>query len=286
MKVCDIVTEKILAMLESGVAPWARPWKMNAQPMRYIGKPYRGINQLLLSLADYKNSIWLSFNAAKKLGGYVNAGEKGRIAVFYKFPTAEESIAGKRPYMRYYTIFNIEQCADVPLPKWYTRPTENIFSPIDTAAALVRGMPNAPMINHSGSSAHYSPIKDSVNMPAAESFISAESYYATLFHELAHSTGHDSRIGRTLIGNMSSESYGKEELIAELASAILCNESRIDSGSVTSTSASYLDSWIKVLRGDSSLIVAAASAAQRAADFILDAKPESESESESESIAA
>ncbi len=289
MKVSEIVTEKILKMLEAGVAPWARPWQANGIHMRYSGKPYRGINQLLLSLTTHETPIWITYRAAAALGGNVKRGEKGMPCVYWNFPTAEESAAGKRAYPRYSTIFNIGQCENVPTPKWYTRATVNIFSPIETAAAIVRGMPNCPKINHGGDSAYYRPSNDSVNMPSAESFYKPESYYATLFHELAHSTASDKRIGRPITADsMRAESYGKEELIAELCSAILCNESRIDSGSVTAASASYLACWIKTLRGDSSLIMAASSAAQRAADFILDHKPEleSESEAESESVAA
>ena len=286
MKVADIVTEKILKMLESGVAPWLQPWTANNVQMRYIGKPYRGINQLLLAFTGHATPIWITYRAAQDLGANVRRGEKGMPCVYYKFPNEAEREAGRKPYMRYSTIFNFEQCENLPLPKWYTRSVVNIFTPIETAAAIVRGMPNAPMINHGGDSACYSPTLDSVRMPIQESFINPESYYSTLFHELAHATGHDSRLSRNLKSeSMRSESYGKEELIAELCAAILCNESRIDSSSRLAASASYLASWCKTLKSDSSLIIAAAGAAQRAADFILDAKPESESESESESEA-
>lgn len=283
MNIAEIVTEKILAMLESGVAPWRKPWSANNIQYRFTGQAYRGINQLLLALNPHPLPIWLTYRAAQQLGGNVKRGEKGQIIVYYNFPTAEESAAGRKPFLRYSTVFNICQCENVETPSWYKPAAQIVVDAIAAAESIVADYKTAPIVNHGGSQASYNATRDSVSMPIPESFLSMHAYYATLFHEFAHSTGHESRLKRDLKGNMAAESYGKEELIAELTSAILCNASAIDSSAIVEQSAAYLSSWCKALRGDKNLILGAASAAQRAADFILNRVAESESESTTES---
>lgn len=285
MKVAEIVTERIVKMLEAGTAPWAKPWSANCQPMRYSGQPYRGINAVLLQSDKYASTIWLTGkmiadNGGQKIENEVAAG----IAVFYNYPTKAQRDAGKRPFMRYYSVYNYEQTEGVPLPEWYTVPKQ--FTPTESAARIIANMPNAPEISHGGDRAYYRPSSDSVQLPTPESFTTPTDYYSVAFHELAHSTGHKSRIDRELDTNFGKEPYSKEELIAELAASMLCAEIGINSDTSERQSAAYLKGWITKLKGDTSLIAAAASAAQRAADYIAglsqaEAQPEAEAQAES-----
>ena len=286
MKVADIVTERIVTMLEEGTAPWAKPWSANCQPMRYSGQPYRGINSVLLQSDKYASTIWLTGRMIVDNGGQKKDGEvAGGIAVFYNYPTKAQRDAGKRPFMRYYSVYNYDQTEGVPLPEWYSAPRE--FTPIESAAAIIANMPQLPDITHGGDRAYYRPSNDSVQLPTPESFTEPTDYYSVAFHELAHSTGHDSRLARGYSANFGSEPYSKEELIAELAASMLCAEIGINSDTSERRSAAYLKGWINALKGDSSLIASAASAAQRAADFIAgQGKAEPEAEPEAESAAA
>jgi len=280
--VYQIVTEQILAQLEAGVAPWRQPWKGSSLPCNMVSlRPYRGINALLLGLAPFTSPYYLTFKQIQDLGGNVKKGSKSQIVVFWKFfdekeaeeneQTAKEN-KGRRPaLLRYYRVFNYEQTEGLEnhLPG---QNNQIDFQPIDEAARLIENMPKRPNITHDEQRAFYSPRKDTVNLPVAESFDSPEDFYATAFHELTHSTGHESRLNRPSVANteklspFGSPDYSKEELIAELGSAFLC--AFVGINNTLETSAAYLQGWLDVLKEDSRMIVTAASAAQKAADFI------------------
>ena len=141
--------------------------------------------------------------------------------------------------------------------------------------SMVAGMPTAPEILHDADGAYYRPAEDRVHMPPQTRFESPEEYYSTLFHELTHSTGHVSRLDREGIQDVApfgSSTYSREELIAEMGAAFLCGHCRIEQATLDN-SAAYLQGWLKKLRGDARLIVTAAAAAQKAADYILDETP-------------
>ena len=166
--------------------------------------------------------------------------------------------------LRYYTVFNVEQCEGIASP--IAAPAVNA---IEECERIVRQMPNPPAMQQDGR-AWYRPSNDTVGMPSRNAFNSAEEYYSTLFHELTHSTGHTSRIGREGIEKLNtfgSESYSKEELIAEMGAAMLCGVAGIERKTL-SNSAAYLQSWIDVLKSDARMVVSAASQAQKAADYI------------------
>jgi antirestriction protein ArdC len=233
-------------------------------------KPYRGINVFLLALQGYGSQFWLTFNQAKQLGGNVRKGEHGTKIVFWKFDTYEKEAEGgeieerKFAFLRYFTVFNLEQTeglkALLELPPAF---------PIESAESLVSGMPNPPAFEQD-SRASYIPSLDVVTMPSRKAFASQEEYYSTLFHELTHSTGHAKRLEREgfdVPQQFGSESYSKEELIAEMGSAMLCGVAGIEQ-STLANSAAYLKTWIARLRADSKLVISAASAAQKAADYI------------------
>jgi len=284
--VYQIVTDKIIAMLEKGTIPWRKPWSCvggrPAMPMNLVSKrPYRGINVWMLASAGYQSPFWVSYKQAEKLGGSVRKGEQSTLAVFWKRGEIEDKETGemkKTFLLRYYRVFNVEQCEGlgkhlpkVEKPKGKTKK----FNPIAEADKIVEGMPKRPEIRHQGDSASYSPLFDIVKMPIRETFENEPKYYTTLFHELTHSTGHASREGRFAgcqedAKQFGSETYAKEELVAEMGAAFLCAVSGIEN--TADHSAAYIKGWLKALKDDRKMVVHAAAAAHRAADFILDVK--------------
>jgi antirestriction protein ArdC len=288
MDVYAIVTKKIINLLEQGVVPWRRPWSGTGLPRNLVSKkPYRGINHFLLSASRFVSPFWLTTRQANELGGHVCKGEESTLVVFWKVSDAKqraEDLAAeeteentrRRFLLRYYRVFNVEQCK-LPqsvldkLPKMETRE----HSPISACAEIVGCMPNAPEIQHAGSKAFYSAATDRVTLPSAELFISAEEYYATGFHELIHSTGHPKRLARESILEATpfgSATYSVEELVAEMGAAYLCAESGT-SPAVIENQAAYISGWLKKLRDDRKLVVHAAAQAQRAADYVLGKVP-------------
>jgi len=268
--VYDIVTERILTVLETGVVPWRKPWRTLPPANLLSKKHYRGINYFLLSLAGYGSQYWLTYRQAAALGGNVRKGEHGSKIVFWKLEKCETETADgeteerQSAFLRYYTVFNLEQTeglkALLALPP---------ARPIESAEAIVAGMPNPPAFEQDFRAA-YVPSIDTVTMPSRTAFDSQAEYYSTLFHELTHSTGHAKRLAREGFDKpqmFGSESYSREELVAEMGSAMLCGVAGIEQAT-TANSAAYLKTWIARLKSDSKLIVSAASAAQKAADYI------------------
>jgi len=292
--VYSIVTERMIALLEAGTAPWRKTWHGGDSPRNLISKkPYRGINTLLLGSISFASPYWLTFNQVQQLGGRVKKGAKSELVIFWKVfnsqketddESSDERTSRRRPPMlRYYRVFNVEQTEGLekhlPPP-----PEERSFTPIETAARIIEAMPQRPLIRHDESSAYYAPARDYVNLPRPETFDTPENYYAVAFHELTHSTGHESRLNRAGVAGsrlaaFGSVDYSREELVAEMGSAFLCAEAGIES--TLDNSAAYLKGWLGALRGDARLIVTAASAAQRAADFILGRNSQECAESES-----
>ena len=268
--VYSIVTEQILKQLESGVAPWHRPWTTQMPKNLVSGRGYRGINVFLLASNGYGSPYWLTYKQATERGGHVRKGEHGARVVFWKIGTREtqepdgDTIERKSILLRYYTVFNVEQCEGITAPD-----STRTVNPIEECERIVQAMPNPPAMEQDGR-AWYRPSTDTVGMPSRNAFNSSEEYYTTLFHELTHSTGHAKRVGRDGIEKLNtfgSESYSKEELIAEMGAAMLCGVAGIERRTL-SNSAAYLKSWIDVLKSDARMVVSAASQAQKAADFI------------------
>jgi len=268
--VYEIITSQILAELEKGVVPWRKPWRTLPPANLVSKKPYRGINTFLLALAGYGSQYWLTYRQAQALGGNVRRGERGAKIVFWKFNEYETETADGETenrtsaFLRYYTVFNLEQTeglkALLALPP---------ARPIESAEAIIAGMPNPPAYQQ-GFLACYSPSNDTVTMPSPNAFSSRAEYYSTKFHELTHATGHAKRLGREGFDKpqeFGSESHSREELVAEMGSAMLCGVAGIEQNTLAN-SAAYLKSWITRLKSDSRLVISAASAAQKAADYI------------------
>jgi antirestriction protein ArdC len=274
------VTEQIVAILEKGVVPWRSPILSRGpegllQNLESL-KPYRGVNVFMLAFTawakGFSSSYWLTFNQAKAHGGSVKKGEKSSMVVFWKQieTTDEESGTAKTiPMLRYYSVFNVDQCDGIAAPDSVAEAFID-FKPVDAAEALAKGYADGPTVEHGGTKAFYKPGTDTVKLPEPEKFVSSEEYYSTLFHELAHSTGHGSRLKRHMDKQpqpFGSAEYGKEELVAEMASAFLCGYAGIKPA-VIENQAAYVQGWLKTLKQDKRLIVTAAGAAQKAADWI------------------
>ena len=228
----------------------------------------------LLATQGYGSPHWLTFNQAKQLGAHVRKGEKATLVSFWKFSEySRQNEAGETEnktsvLLRYYRIFNIEQCEGLRALHGDDHKPAN---PIVECESIANHMPNPPQFEQH-SQAFYRPSADVVGMPSRNCFESPEAYYSTLFHELTHSTGHKSRLNRfeehATDHQFGSESYSKEELVAEMGAAMLAGMAGI-SHATLSNSAAYLQTWIHKLKSDSRLIISAASHAQKAADYIL-----------------
>jgi antirestriction protein ArdC len=247
-------------------------------------KAYRGINPwLLMATAEekgYRSPYWLTYKQTKERGGYVRAGEQGTLVVFWRHIQVTDKDGEKTiPFLRYSNVYNLEQTENVRLPKSLIPSEDEVvadkpvdYNPIEACEKIVAGYKTCPKVNHGFNRAFYSPVPDSISMPDQDQFNSMENYYATLFHEMAHSTGHESRLHRTnFISFFGSHEYGKEELVAEMTAAFLCAHAGIEN-SVIEVNASYVAAWKEKIQGDSRMVVMAAAAAQKAADYILDIK--------------
>lgn len=274
------VTDRIVAALDRGTVPWRRPWRSRGLRNAVSGRPYRGINLLLLGLTALERGFddprWLTYRQANAKGGHVRRGEQGTQVVLWKWIDRADSDTGESeqryPLLRIFTVFNVVQCEELALPQ----EAHAELDPLAAAEAIVANYADGPPMLHDADSAYYIPSRDEVHLPPPESFREAHGYYATLFHELSHSTGHPRRLNREgyqSAARFGSEIYSREELVAEFAAAFLGSEAGIDPSGLEQ-SAAYIASWLHALRDDRRLAVIAAAQAQHAADHILGRNPE------------
>jgi antirestriction protein ArdC len=274
------ITDQIVAALDRGVVPWRNPIIGHGggdYPKNLTsGKAYRGVNVFLLAVKafahGYTSNYWLTFKQAQEKGGSVRKGEKATMIVFWKqhrVMDAKTQEPKTIPLLRYYNVFNVAQCDGIQPPDAVTvQPID--FKPLVSAEQIVKGYADRPAIEHAGSRAFYRPSADTVTIPEPTRFTSGEEFYSVLFHELAHSTGHSKRLDRKLDTDMpmfGSQIYGREELVAEMASAFICGHAGIKPA-VIDNQASYIGGWLKTIRSDKRLVIVAAGAGQRAANWI------------------
>lgn len=275
------VTDKIIARLEQGARPWAQPWASGsggiARPLRANGQPYRGINVLMLwaeaESKGYASPYWLTFRQALQLGAHVRKGEHGSMVVYAdRFKKTEsnaqgEDVEAEIPYLKVYTVFNAEQVEGLPArfrtPSMSAQPAAQR---IEAAEAFV--VATGADITHQGDAAYYAPGADRIVLPALAAFRDAESYYATLLHELTHWTKHERRLARAFgAARFGDSGYAREELVAEIGAAFLCADLGITL-EPRADHADYLGHWLNVLKEDKRAIFHAAADAQRAADYL------------------
>jgi antirestriction protein ArdC len=270
------VTSRILAELESGAAPWVKPWSatpgQNVPANAVSNRPYSGCNVILLWLARGKGwptPRFLTFKQAAEAGGSVRKGEHGTRVYFVKqlriAGEGEEDAERLVPMMREYTVFNVAQCEGLPAAIVNGKPqrVRNPDTRDDLADAFLAAT-NA-VIREGQGEAYYAPGADFISMPSFAAFKGADHFYNVGFHELTHWTGHKSRLARDLSGRFGKAQYAAEELIAELGAAFLAAEFGFD-GDVRH--AGYIATWITLLRSDKRAVFTAASKAQAAADYL------------------
>lgn len=298
MNTFDVITDRITAMLEQGVVPWRKSWSDGSgdAPMNgATARAYRGVNVFVLwaerFMKNYSAPVWFTFKQANEAGGKIIKGSHG-VPVVYRGelkvdrddvdvnPESGEPAQKTIAFLRYSTVFNIDQIefeSDDKRAAIIERlkiRTPDYSARIERAEMIVKNMPNCPTIaERDQSRACYSPALDLVVMPLRQQFVSMDMFYHSLFHEIGHSTAHESRLNR-MKNWMSAETsegcdpYGYEELVAEMTAAFVGAEAGL-SETVLNDSASYIDGWIKAIKKDRRILVFAAGAAQKAADYIL-----------------
>jgi antirestriction protein ArdC len=272
------VTDRIIAQLEAGTVAWRKPWRnIDGQVPRNLvsGKPYRGINLLLLSMTPYTSPYWVTYKQAQAKGGNVRRGEKSTLIVFWKMFQVDDETAknGKRtiPMLRHYNVFNVQQCDGLTVPDAADEALPD-FDPIAECEAIWNGYNDRPRLMPDTKGAAYAPALDVLMMPDRRAFDTPEAYYLTLFHEATHSTGHKSRLARfednAAEMRFGSEPYAKEELIAEMGSAMLGTIAGLSADEYLPRSAAYIANWLTALRNDPKMVIQAAGKAQRAVEHI------------------
>jgi antirestriction protein ArdC len=279
----DAVTTRIIGELEAGRMPWVQPWGQAggtgpALPRNALtARRYSGVNILILWGAviehGYPSQSWLTFKQALNAGGSVRKGERGTTVVYADrfVPEAEKTRAVESggdakaiSFLKRFTVFNVAQCEGLrsglaadpaPLPEREIVPlAESVI-----AASSVD-------FRIGGDRAFYVPSHDFVQVPPQPAFFDQVNYYRTCLHELTHATGHAARLDRKLTGGFGSREYAREEMIAEMGSAFLCASLGIVP---TVRHADYIAAWLDVLREDNRAIFRAASAATKAADWLI-----------------
>ena len=277
----DVITAAIIERLEAGVRPWVRPWACRGGPLRTTGQPYRGINHLYLGLlADlrgYASPYWLTFSQAQADGGQVRRGERGSIAVFYTSyqKTGDPRVDREAPpetrrVLKSYWVFSADQCDGLP-GKYFPAPLE----PASPEAADARSSDIGAffdaipaIVEHGGDHAYYDISTDRIRLPQPGQFVSEDYYFTTRAHETLHWSGAAHRLDRDFQSRFGKEARAAEELVACIGQAKLGAELGLPDGHLDDH-ASYVASWLKVLRGDSRAIMTAAARADEACDYLL-----------------
>jgi antirestriction protein ArdC len=268
-KAYQAVLDRLADLVRAGAMPWRARWSRIGPPYNFVtGRLYRGINVLVLGSASYGQPGWLTYKQALDIGGHVRKGETGTPVLFYQQVIRQDEDGQPRmiSFARSWTVFNVEQCEGIEVP---TR-----TRPLPSAEAIVTNMPDAPDIHHGGNRAYYAPYEDYVQMPPRSAFVTSGDYYATLFHELVHSTGHESRLKRLSRTRMITRwDYAFEELIAEIGAALLCAQCGLDNDGILRNNAGYLNVYLNNF-DDLTPMFRAAVDAQAAADYILNTQPD------------
>ena len=277
MTIYQDVTNRILKQLESGKIPWRKTWTCGLPKSLTTGQEYRGVNILVLGSTEYTSHYWVTYLQATKLGGHVRKREKATPVIYWKWRTPEElaklaektgkeNLAPCVPFVS--AVFNLEQTAGITAPTDDLKP--NPERRLEAAELLLEVMPDKPEIVHTiTSQPAYAPGSDRITMPHLSQFVSGDQYYATLFHETCHASGHPKRLNRFAETDGDKlEKYSFEELVAEFGAAFLCAFTGIKNPDTEALQAGYIQGWAAVFQQDNRILLRAASAAQHAADYI------------------
>jgi len=289
------VSKRIINGLKTKGLKWFRPWEGGGcTPINNTtGKIYQGYNYFILSITTsekgYTHNEWTTYKQAQAKGGTVKKGEKGTEIVFWNisfvdkdgnFYRTKSDVLAKGLSMndvkkifspRLWNVFNIAQCDGIEAKRKPIKTDE--FSPIEEAEKVYNEKYDAekkPSLGHGGESAFYAPSRHHVQMPEKNTFISSDDYYKTLFHELVHSTGHESMLNRLhKVSAFGSEDYSKEELVAEIGSEFLVGITGLSPKDNEDNSQAYINGWIKKLGDNPKMALSACNQAMKAVDLIL-----------------
>jgi antirestriction protein ArdC len=277
MNIYTTITERILSQLDAGTIPWRKTWTTGLPKSLGTGREYRGVNILVLGASAHTSRYWVTYREALRLGGHVRKGEQAQPVIYWNWrtqkeleelrrTTGKERLAPCVPFVS--AVFNLDQVEGV------TRPEDDVpahpHRRLEVAERMLDLMPNPPPIVHTVTAEpSYSPRLDLVTLPHLSQFESADSFYATLYHEMVHAVGHPKRLNRfSEAEGERIEQYSMEELVAEFGAAFLCAFAGLSNPVNEALQAAYIQGWAQALRKDAHLLVRAASAAQRAADYI------------------
>lgn len=281
--VYEVVTKRITDIMDQGSIPWVKPWVggtgLGDSKNLISMKSYRGINAFLTM--GFETPYFCTYKQAQQIGAKVKTGEKGIPIVYWGVigKDEEDEDSRSRMFCKYYTVFNASQL-DGLSPRlqeliFNTKPEAKTEIEISQEAELLIAKQGADLRHTSKPRAYYSPTLDYINLPNKDMFTASAEYYSTAFHELAHWTGHSSRLNRkelTESAYFGSHNYSQEELTAELTAAFVCAKLGVSTESSERNSAAYLQGWLRKLKNDPKLFVNAAQRAQKASDFILGIK--------------
>ncbi len=289
------VTNKIIAMIDKGVAPWRKTWSTYGLARNYVsGRLYTGINYILMNNTGHPIPYFATFNQIKELGGTIKKGTEASKVIYFKMyykdsddKTLTPEVAKGRyqkgedikvlRFIRFYNVFNIVDIEGIEIDLGRFQEVKlSDNEKLTRCEEIIMNMSNPPDLRQIDTNrAFYSPAEDFINMPSIRQFETSEHYYATYFHELIHATGHASRLARAEVMDFSgfgTTPYSKEELVAEMGASFLCSHSQIDYDSIVENNASYLAGWLKVLKEDPKFIFKVSAEAQKAVEYILDFK--------------
>lgn len=276
------VTDGILDLLAKGTAPWRKGWDASLGLPRSLStkRAYRGSNVFYLSVVGmvkgYSSPWWGTYKQVLALGGQIRKGEKASPAIFWTFLDKKDTDAAgnetkkKIPLLRSFAVFNADQ-AD-----WSgEKPAAPTAQPLELGADMDAALTDivgriGVKVQHGGSRACYSPTTDTVSMPHRDTFKGPAEYMATFLHELVHATGNKARLNRDEINTFhffGDENYSREELTAEIGSAMAC--AMLGVSADLGNSAAYVAGWSKALKDDPKAVILAAGRAQKAVDLLL-----------------
>lgn len=276
MNVYEMVTERIIEQLESGIIPWQKPWtgSKNGAYNRVSMKPYSILNQMILQ----HSGEYATFKQWTETGGHIRKGARSEIVTFWKMQLVEEEeedgtkVKKQIPLLRYYNVFHISQVDGVE-PKEKIELQEH--EPIEEAERVkleYMEREHLQIYEKITDKAFYTPTSDYIEVPCKEQYEHIEEFYSTLFHEMVHSTGHFKRLNRLESGasaRFGSATYSKEELTAEIGSAMILNRLGIETEKTFKNSTAYVQNWLQVLRNDNKFIISASSKSEKAVKYIF-----------------
>lgn len=286
------VTDTIIAQIEAGTPPWRKRWTGGASaaalPLRHNGEPYRGVNILMLwasaEISGFSSERWMTFKQAAELGGSVRKGSKCARSVFYgtfekdgdQLTGAADAVEGKIriPFAKCNNVFNADQIDGLPSEFYILpEPARDLGTQEDPELEAFFASTEAEIVTSAEPRAYYRLSTDQVHMPPIATFLDAARYYGVLGHELTHWTGSTKRLARVKKFN-NRTAYAFEELVAEIGACILGVKLGIEPD--FDQSAAYVKNWLEALKNDKGLIFKAASEAQKAVDFIVEAATQNE----------